>query len=245
MKYIFSNIKTNKIKNELISYFDEIKNWSNIKKINLNNCAFFINSFYALKMNELFSEIPIGIQSGSQLGFGSYTSSVAIEQIKSENINWILLGHSEEFKYFNETINSLSEKIEKAIKLQMKIVLCFGNEIDFENNNLLVEFLVEQLQLMLSKITKENFKNIILAYEPIAAIGTNKAMDPKVVNEIIFLLKKNLKSSLNYQFDVVYGGSVNINNCLSFLEQENIDGVLIGKECLDVKKIENIIEMSK
>lgn len=245
MKYIFNNLKTNKTKNELISYFNEISNWKINSQINLENCVFFLNSLYVLKISEMFEQIQIGIQSGSQFGFGSFTSSVAIEQIKAENINWILLGHSEEFKYFNETINSLSEKIEKATKLNLKIVLCFGNEIDFNNNKLLVEFLVEQLQLTLNKTNKENFKNIILAYEPIASIGTNNAMKSEVANEIIYLVKQNLKSNLDYSFEIIYGGSVNTENCKSFLEQPFIDGVLIGKECLDSKKIKNIIEMSK
>ena len=245
MKYIFNNLKTNKTKNELILYFNEISNWKINNNVDLNRCIFFLNSFYTLKMSEMFNEIEIGIQSGSQFGLGSFTSSVAIEQIKAENINWILLGHSEEFKYFNETIKSLSEKIEKAINSNLKIVLCFGNEINFENNKLLVNFLVEQLQLVLRKINKENFKNIILAYEPIASIGTNNAMKPDVANEIIYLLKHNLKSILDYSFEIVYGGSVNTENCKIFLEQESIDGVLIGKECLDYKKIENIIEMRK
>ncbi|MDE7222032.1 MAG: triose-phosphate isomerase, partial [Ureaplasma sp.] len=222
MKYIFSNIKTNKTKKELISYFNEIEEWKNNKEVNLKKCVFFINSFYALKMNEMFSEIPIGIQSGCQFGFGSYTSSVAIEQIQSENIKWILLGHSEEFKYFNETIESLSEKVKKAIDCKMNVLLCFGNEIDFNNNQLLANFLLEQLQIILSKVNKEYFKNIILAYEPIAAIGTNNAMNPEVADNIIGLIKQNLELLFNHSFDIVYGGSVNVQNSRNFLEQNNI-----------------------
>lgn len=246
MKYLLANFKTNKNWKELQDYFNDLTTYFQ-KKRNLKSpkIIFFLNNLYILLSKNNYKDINFGCQSGSHLGNGAFTSSVSLEQQSDEKIKNILLGHSEEYEYFRQTIPIVNKKLTKALSLNFKIFLCFGNLNEIENFNELINELMEQLFELLKGIDFADFKNIVLAYEPIYTIGSGKSMNPTYANNIIATLKEKLFNSYNYNFPIIYGGSVNVENIAIFFDSPNIDGVLVGKESLDINKMKEMISINE
>lgn len=244
MKYLLTNFKTNKNWTEINSYFNELQSYYDNNKQQCNNhTVFFLNALYAFVTKMHFSNYQIGCQSGSELGTGAFTSSISLEQLSAENINHILLGHSEEYKYFNQTLSRVNKAVIKSLELGLKVYLCFGNQDEILDDNELTSHLLVQLNELLANINPEKFTNIVLAYEPIYAIGTSKAMSSVQANNVIKKLKQNLLDKYKHNFPIVYGGSVNLTNIHDFISSENIDGVLVGKEALEVSKMKEMISI--
>lgn len=245
MKYLLANFKTNKNWKELQSYFDNLTAYfKKEEKLNSSKTIFFLNNLYILMAKNNYPNINFGCQSGSHLGNGSFTSSVSLEQQSDEKIQNILLGHSEEYEYFRQTIPIVNKKLLKALSLNFKIFLCFGNLNEIENFDDLIDELVEQLSELLKGVEIGNFENIVLAYEPIYTIGAGKSMNPNYANDIIGTLKERLFENYAHHFSIIYGGSVNVENVAIFFNSPNIDGVLVGKESLDINKMEEMISIN-
>lgn len=246
MKYLLANFKTNKNWKELQNYFDNLTAYfKKEEKLNSSKTIFFLNNLYILMTKNKYPNINFGCQSGSQLGNGAFTSSVSLEQQADEKIENILLGHSEEYEYFHQTIPTINKKLIKALSLNFKIFLCFGNLNEIENFDDLIDELVEQLGELLKGVEIGNFKDVVLAYEPIYTIGTGKSMNPTYANDIIRTLKEKLFTNYAHHFPILYGGSVNVENISIFFNASDIDGVLVGKESLDVSKMEEMISINE
>lgn len=245
MKYLLANFKTNKNSREINSYFSELTSYyQRNEKLVSSKTIFFLNNLYVLNAKNNYPSINFGCQSGCHLGLGSFTSSVSLEQIAAEEIKNVLLGHSEEYEYFHQTIPTINKKVLKSLSLNLKIFLCFGNLKEIEDFNELIEELSLQINELLSSVEIGHFKNIVLAYEPVYVIGTGKSIDHNYASQIIKTLKEKLFLNYAHNFEIVYGGSVNTNNLKDFIESKDIDGVLIGKESLDIEKMEEMISIN-
>lgn len=244
MKYILANFKTNLNSNQLNNYFDSMQELF-IKQPNLFiKTYFFTNSLYTLFLNNKFPKFNFGNQSFSSLINGSYTSSVSIEQLRDEKIKSIIVGHSEEYKYFGATESLINQKVVAAISNNFKVFLCFGNENIIKEIDKLVENLISTLKKLLNNVDKSKYNEIVLAYEPIYAIGSGESMDIIFLNECLKELKKKLINEFNYNFEIVYGGSVDLKNALQILSQKYVDGILIGKASLNSENMKEIIKLN-
>lgn len=162
------------------------------------------------------------------------TGEITAKQAKSLGISYTIIGHSERRINFNETNIEINEKIKEAINNNLKVILCIGETLEEKGNNQTLEILEKQIKECLDNI---NLDNIIIAYEPIWAIGTNII---PTINEIEETIKK-IKEIVNIK--VLYGGSVNSNNISDIIKVT--DGVLIGKASTDIDEFLKIIEVVK
>lgn len=224
MKIIAANFKMNLTKKEIDNYLKEIDN----KKI--NNVIFFPSNLYI----PYFSKYNIGSQDISFKELGSITGDTSIKQYLDFNIKYVLIGHSERRKYFNDS-KYISDKVNLALKNNIIPIICVGETEEEYNNNLTKKVLKDELDEALeNNITLLNNK-IIIAYEPIFSIGTNKVLDIKEIENIVSYIKSYLKNTYLLDIKVLYGGSVNLNNIGNLEKISNLDGYLIGNASLDAK----------
>lgn len=224
MKIIAANFKMNLTKKEIDNYLKEINN----KKI--NNVIFFPSNLYI----HYFSKYNIGSQDISFKELGSITGDTSIKQYLDFNIKYVLIGHSERRKYFNDS-KYISDKVNLALKNNIIPIICVGETEEEYNNNLTKKVLKDELDEALeNNITLLN-NEIIIAYEPIFSIGTNKVLDIKEIENIVSYIKSYLKNTYLLDIKVLYGGSVNLNNIGNLEKISNLDGYLIGNASLDAK----------
>lgn len=224
MKIIAANFKMNLTKKEIDNYLKEIDN----KKI--NNVIFFPSNLYI----PYFSKYNIGSQDISFKELGSITGDTSIKQYLDFNIKYVLIGHSERRKYFNDS-KYISDKVNLALKNNIIPIICVGETEEEYNNNLTKKVLKKELNEALeNNITLLN-NEIIIAYEPIFSIGTNKVLDIKEIENIVSYIKSYLKNTYLLDIKVLYGGSVNLNNIGNLEKISNLDGYLIGNASLDAK----------
>lgn len=230
MKIIAANFKMNLTKKEIDNYLKEIDN----KKI--NNVIFFPNNLYI----PYFSKYNIGSQDISFKEVGSITGDTSIKQYLDFNIKYVLIGHSERRKYFNDS-KYISDKVNLALKNNIIPIICIGETEEEYNNKLTKNVLKKELDEALeNNITLLN-NEIIIAYEPIFSIGTNKVLDIKEIENIITYIKSYLKNTYLLDIKVLYGGSVNLNNISNLENISNLDGYLIGNASLDAKSFLDLI----
>lgn len=224
MKIIAANFKMNLTKKEIDNYLKEIDN----KKV--NNVIFFPSNLYI----PYFSKYNIGSQDISFKELGSITGDTSIKQYLDFNIKYVLIGHSERRKYFNDS-KYISDKVNLALKNNIIPIICVGETEEEYNNNLTKKVLKKELNEALeNNITLLN-NEIIIAYEPIFSIGTNKVLDIKEIENIVSYIKSYLKNTYLLDIKVLYGGSVNLNNIGNLEKISNLDGYLIGNASLDAK----------
>ncbi|MCG2693864.1 triose-phosphate isomerase [Candidatus Parcubacteria bacterium] len=166
--------------------------------------------------------------------YGAYTGEIAGLDIKQIGCEYVILGHSERRKYAKEDYETINKKIKVAIKAKLTPVLCIGENLRERRSGHAWKVLESQLKTGLKAIDK---KNIIIAYEPIWAIGTGNAEDPVDADKMHAHIKKYVGKST----PVLYGGSVNNKNFNAFLTQKNIDGLLVGGASTRYEEFKEII----
>lgn len=176
---------------------------------------------------------------------GAFTGEVSAAMLKSVGINTVILGHSERRAYFNETGEILAEKVKTAIDNDMKVIFCFGEELADRKENRHFDVVETQLKESLFDLPKSSWKHIILAYEPVWAIGTGETASPEQAQEmhkhIRNLLDKNVGGEVAQNTSILYGGSVKPANAREIFAKEDVDGGLIGGASLKAVDFVEII----
>jgi triosephosphate isomerase len=176
----------------------------------------------------------------------SHTGEISLEQIKKAGVKYVLVGHSER----RATLDSdeiVKEKTLGALKVGLKIILCVGEKERNEHGDHYHE-VRRQIEDIIIKLPKKYIKNLVIAYEPVWAIGRpeNEAIKPDQLHEITIYIKRLISDTLGPKevnnIKILYGGSVTKNNAKRIIEEGNVDGLLIGRESL---KVENFIELIK
>ncbi|KYN95993.1 triosephosphate isomerase [Plasmodium gaboni] len=200
----------------------------------LDVVVFPVSVHYEHTRKLLQSKFSTGIQNVSKFGNGSYTGEVSAEIAKDLNIEYVIIGHFERRKYFHETDQDVREKLQASLKNNLKAVVCFGESLEQREQNKTIEVITKQVKAFVDLI--DNFDNVILAYEPLWAIGTGKTATPEqaqlVHKEIRKIVKDTCGEKQANQIRILYGGSVNTENCSSLIKQEDIDGFLVGNASL-------------
>lgn len=190
--------------------------------------------------SELFkgSKIEFGAQNISDEQNGSQTGEISAEMIKDLNATYVLIGHSERRAKFKETDKLINKKIKTALANGLKVVLCVGESLQTRSNKQAYTFVRKQLDDDLKGIYENELDSVVVAYEPIWAIGTGKVATSKDISKMVETIRKeieyNYSEKASKNIAVVYGGSVNLNNYKKILSVDGIDGVLVGGACLDV-----------
>ncbi len=183
-------------------------------------------------------------------GKGPYTGEISPKMLKNLGVEYVIIGHSERRRILGETDEMINKKVLAALKTGLKVILCVGENLIIRKRGkkTIKNFIKNQLKkdLKNSKFLILNSKlrnHLVIAYEPVWAIGTGHNDTPKDAVEIIKFIKQNLQSTIyNLQTKVLYGGSVDGKNIKNFVKYKEIDGFLIGGASLKPKEIKNIIK---
>ncbi|WP_159802135.1 triose-phosphate isomerase [Flavobacterium sp. MK4S-17] len=178
------------------------------------------------------SNIIVAAQNMHQAESGAYTGEVSVGMLKSINVNTVILGHSERRAYFGETNSLLAEKVNTALKHNLTVIFCFGEELADRQSSNHFNVVESQLREGLFHITESDWQNIVLAYEPVWAIGTGETATPEQAQEmhafIRNLLRENVGEAIAGQTSILYGGSVKPDNASEIFSKPDVDGGLIG-----------------
>lgn len=183
------------------------------------------------------SSIKVAAQNMHFANHGAYTGEISATMLKSVGVNTVILGHSERREFFSEDDNLLKQKIDKALDESMQIIFCFGEK--WEDRSIGKHFMVVESQIKnaLFHLKNENWKSIVLAYEPVWAIGTGQTASPEQAQEmhsfIRNLVKENYNSTISEDVSILYGGSVKPENAKEIFGKNDVDGGLIGGAALN------------
>jgi triosephosphate isomerase (TIM) len=183
-----------------------------------------------------FKKIGLGSQDAFWADFGAYTGEISALDLKRLKCKYIILGHSERRKYFNETYDIVNKKLKHVLETGLTPIVCVGESAEERKAGKTWAVIKKQLDETFRGIKKD--KPVILAYEPIWAIGTGNPETPEDADKIQGAIKKYLKLE---KIKVLYGGSADAKNYKSFLAEKNIDGLLIGGASVKFAEIKNII----
>jgi triosephosphate isomerase len=192
------------------------------------------------------SSVEVVSQNVHQKSNGAYTGEVSIEMLQSIGVSTTLIGHSERRAYFNESDDVLLAKTEFALDNNFNIIFCFGEELSDRKLKKHFEIVKSQLDNTVMKIKKESWKNIILAYEPVWAIGTGETASPEQAQEMHEFIRNCVENtfdkSISEEVSILYGGSVKPSNANEIFNKKDVDGGLIGGASLSAKDFKLIIE---
>ncbi|MFN3908919.1 MAG: triose-phosphate isomerase [Flavobacterium sp.] len=192
------------------------------------------------------TKIEVAAQNMHAAANGAYTGEISADMLQGVGVNLVILGHSERRAYFNETASQLAEKVHTALQNQMEVIFCFGEELSDRKNNQHFAVVEQQIKDSLFALPAEAWKNIILAYEPVWAIGTGETASPEQAEEmhafIRQLLANHYGNDLAEQVIILYGGSVKPDNAKEIFGKPNVDGGLIGGASLKASDFIAIIQ---
>jgi triosephosphate isomerase (TIM) len=237
VKLVVANWKMNKTAGEAVSFIGDFKNLVEKSKNEIVICAPF-TSLSGLKKNIKKTGIKLGAQNMHYEEQGAFTGEISPLMLK-EFCDYVILGHSERRQFFKETDGIINKKIKAALKNDLKVILCVGETLEQRKSNKTEATIRSQLNESLKDV--EELKNIVVAYEPIWAIGTGKNASPHQAQEVHSFIRELLnKNHKNSNMRIIYGGSVNENNAKDLLKMQNIDGALVGGASLDPKSFANV-----
>ena len=220
------------IQNEMISNNDEVDFENKSSYFNFMGIAPPISHLTELK--NLFNFGFLGAQDISKYSDGAKTGDISADMVIEKGCSFSILGHSERREFYNETNSIVSEKLRVCLEKSIIPVVCIGESLEDYNAGKTLDILEMQLKEIFTSIATK--KTVVIAYEPVWAIGSGKTPSTVEVNNIHQHIKDIVQSIANIEaVNVIYGGSVNCENAKSFFQQTNIDGALIGGASLDGK----------
>lgn len=200
--------------------------------------------------HKYFKDISFGAQNIFWEEKGAYTGEISAAMLKNSKVEYVIIGHSERRRYLGETDEMINRKVLTALQIGLKVVLCVGEDMKTRRHGkkTVMSFIKKQLEKDLKGILsfvisrKSLVRNLVIAYEPIWAIGTGIPCKPEDALEIIKFIKKILNSKFKiHNSRVLYGGSVDGKNIESFIKYKEIDGALVGGASLEPKQFNKII----
>ena len=167
---------------------------------------------------------------------GAYTGEISATMLKSVGVTTVILGHSERRAYFNETDEMLAKKVDAALNNDMRVIFCFGEELQDRKSGNHKHIVESQIKNALFHLEDSAFKNIVLAYEPVWAIGTGETASPEQAQEMHKFIRETIAakygSSVSGEVSILYGGSVKPGNAKEIFSKPDVDGGLIGGAAL-------------
>uniref|UniRef100_UPI00404A7711 triose-phosphate isomerase n=1 Tax=Flavobacterium sp. TaxID=239 RepID=UPI00404A7711 len=205
----------------------------------------FVNIASAVDHLE-FTAIEVAAQNMHQAKSGAFTGEISADMLKSVGVNVVILGHSERRAYFHETDALLAEKVNTALENELEVIFCFGEELKDRKSESHFEVVESQLKNGLFHLPKESWKSIILAYEPVWAIGTGETASPEQAQEMHAFIRKTIANAYDEAIaenvSILYGGSVKPNNAKEIFSKPDVDGGLIGGAALNSDDFSAIVK---
>ena len=243
-KVIAGNWKMNMLPGEAIEFITELTPLVKDSKNEVILCVPYTDLFYAL-LTAQGTNIKIGAQNMHFEEKGAYTGEVSGKMLKSINVEYVIIGHSERRQYFNETDETVNKKIKAAFANGLKPIVCVWETLEQREAGKTVEIITKQTELALEGLTNEQVKNTIIAYEPIWAIGTGKTATSEDANNSIKEIRNKIADiygkDVAEEIIIQYGGSVKSTNAKELFEMSDIDGGLVGGASLKAEEFSKIV----
>jgi len=232
--YFVGNWKMNKSFGDLEVFFSNIES---------QNCHQWIapQTIELFRLKQMLGEnnkIQVGSQNHGHKTSGAFTGETSIEQLHELQIDFTIVGHSERRQIFHETDEQIREKVKLSLERHIPVILCIGETLEERENEVTFKVIENQTKSALQGVTPAEFSNLLIAYEPVWAIGTGKTATPEQAQEVHSFIRKILKELFGEQSEVtpiLYGGSVKPNNVKDLMAMDDIDGALIGGASLDIE----------
>ena len=247
-KVIAGNWKMNMLPNETIQFIEDLEPLVKDTEHEVILCVPYTDLFYAL-LTAQNTNIKIGAQNMHFAESGAYTGEVSGKMLKSINVEYVIIGHSERRQYFNETDETVNKKVKAAFENGLKPIVCVGETLEQREAGKVEEIITNQTKLALDGLTNEQVENTIIAYEPIWAIGTGKTATKEDANNAIKAIRKKIAEiyGQNVADGVIiqYGGSVKSSNAKELFSMSDIDGALVGGASLKADEFSKIVEFER
>jgi triosephosphate isomerase (TIM) len=205
------------------------------KEVQIIVAPTFVNLASAVDHLE-FTNIGVAAQNMHQAEGGAFTGEISADMLKSIGISMVILGHSERRAYFHETDALLASKVNTALKHDMSVIFCFGEELKDRQSANHFNIVENQLKDGLFHLSEKDWENIILAYEPVWAIGTGETASPEQAQEMHEFIRETIRSQYGSDVaenvSILYGGSVKPENAREIFSKPDVDGGLIGGAAL-------------
>ncbi|RDY26406.1 triose-phosphate isomerase [Romboutsia weinsteinii] len=227
---IAGNWKMNKTIAEALEFVNDVKDRVTTTEVDAVICAPFL-ALKDLKEATKGTNIKIGAQNMHFEESGAFTGEVAPAMLKEIGIDYVVIGHSERREYFNETDETVNKKVLKALEVGIDPILCCGETLEQREASQTKEVCKVQVEKGLENVSKEDLAKVVVAYEPIWAIGTGKTATAEDANDVIAYIREviaGLYGELANDVRIQYGGSVKPANVSEIMSQSDIDGALVG-----------------
>lgn len=241
---IAGNWKMNKTVTEALKLVEELKPLVSDAKCDVVVCPPYI-CLDAVAKAVKGSNIKVGAQNMHYEESGAYTGEVAPNMLKDIGIDFVIIGHSERRQYFNETDESINKKVKKAFEYDINPIVCCGETLEERESDITEEVLGKQIKIDLAGLEKSQVEKLVVAYEPIWAIGTGKTATDKQANDTIAYIRSVIAKMYGRETAektrIQYGGSVKPATIKAQMAQSDIDGALVGGASLKSEDFAKIV----
>jgi triosephosphate isomerase len=249
-KIVAGNWKMNMDYNEGLSLFSEIVNMINDEVTGQQQaviCSPFIHLYSLAQLAKGYNKVSIGAQNAHQNESGAYTGEISAKMILSTGAEYVILGHSERRQYFGEDNWLLAQKADTVLKSGLKPIFCIGETLDQREAEEHFSIIKSQLEEGIFHLEEAQFRQVVIAYEPVWAIGTGKTATSEQAQEIHAFIRNEIAEKYNQQVaddtTILYGGSANPKNAPELFAQPDIDGGLIGGASLKSRDFVDIVKV--
>jgi triosephosphate isomerase len=249
-KIVAGNWKMNLDYQEGLSLFSEVINM--IKDEVTGNqqavvCSPFIHLHSLVQLAKGYDKVAVGAQNAHQAESGAYTGEISAKMIKSTGAAYVILGHSERRQYFDETSALLVQKVNMALKHQLTPIFCIGETLEERQSGKFLETIKQHLTEGIFHLDAADFSKLVIAYEPIWAIGTGLTATPDQAQEVHAAIRNDIAAKYGKDVaddtSILYGGSCNPKNAPELFAKEDIDGGLIGGASLKSRDFTDIVKV--
>ena len=241
---IAGNWKMNKTAAEAKTLIEELKPLVAKSKPEVVVCVPYTD-LWAVKEAIAGSKIRLGAENVAWADGGAFTGEISADMLKEIGVEYVIIGHSERRQYFGETDESVNKRLKQALVKGLKPIVCVGETLSEREKNRTKRVLKKQVLEGFKDVTAEDFNNIVIAYEPVWAIGTGKTATAEDANKTIgyirSLVKKTWGAEVAKALHIQYGGSMKPSNAKELMAERNIDGGLIGGAALKAQDFAAIV----
>lgn len=242
---IAGNWKMNKTRPEAKALIEDLKPLVKDAKCDVVVCVPFTNLETVLEA-AAGSNIKVGAQNCHFEKSGAFTGEISADMLAEMGVEYVVIGHSERRQYFGETDITVNKRTKAALEAGLKVILCVGEMLEDRELMITEELVAMQTKIALNGVTEDQLKNVIIAYEPVWAIGTGKTATAEQANEVCAVIRSTIEKVYGKKaadsITIQYGGSMNPKNAAELVAQPDVDGGLIGGASLKAEDFSVIVD---
>ncbi|MBE6842098.1 MAG: triose-phosphate isomerase [Oscillospiraceae bacterium] len=242
---IAGNWKMNKTRPEAKALIEALVPYAEKASCGVVICVPYTNLETAIALTQ-GTNIKVGAENCHFEKSGAFTGEISADMLTEMGVEYVIIGHSERRQYFGETDITVNKRTKAALEAGLKVILCVGEMLEEREQGITEEIVALQTKIALMGLTKEQIANVVIAYEPVWAIGTGKTATSAQANEVCAFIRQTVAKLYDQAtadaMTIQYGGSMNENNAAELLAQPDVDGGLIGGASLVAEKFAVLLE---